>query len=732
LAWVVAFAVSGVGDAWAASARVERLIAAMTIEEKVGQLNLETAEWSRDRNLFLTDAARARLRGGEIGGLFNMHERAFAYRVQEVAVKESRLGVPLLTGYDVVHGYRTIFPMPIGQTAAFDLDLIEASDRAGAAEALTDGVNITFAPMLDIGRDARWGRQAEGPGESAWWAARVAEARIRGFQTGGLAAPTALAACPKHLGANGATLAGLDYTSSEITERELREVHLWPFRAAARAGAGCFMAAFNTYDGVPAAANPFLLRRILRDEWRTTAMVMSDFGALSELERHGVAADDREAARLGLAGGLQMEMATRIWSRELPALARSGRVAMADLDEAVRAVLTLKERLGLFDAPFARFEATAGVLDPSPAAHRALATRFAERGFVLLKNDGDLLPLRRNVRRVTVIGPHADESVEMLGSWFARGIFSRPVSLADGLRGLLGPEVAVTVVQVADFSRITAAEIARARAAALDADAVILALGEAKAMSGEASSRTDIDLPGNQNDLAEAVLALGRPTATVVFAGRALALERLATVAPAILIAWFPGTMGGTALARVLFGEAEPGGRLPVTFPRAVGQVPLFHDRMPSGRPAIKWPDLYSSNYIDRPTTPLYPFGYGLTYTRFALGAPALDRTTMGADGQVVATVNVTNTGSRSGSTVVQLYLRNRVAPISRPVRMLRGLERLTLAPGETRAVTFAITPELFAYWRAGDRFEAAPGPIDVAIGFDAAAEPSLRFTYAP
>lgn len=712
-----------------ASERVERLIAAMTIEEKIGQLNLETADWAPERQLYLTPEADARLRAGGIGGLFNMHDRAFAERMQTIAVKETRLGIPLFLGYDVVHGYRTIFPLPIGQAASFDLAAIEQAERMAAKEALADGVNLTFAPMLDISRDPRWGRSAEGAGESSWWGEQVAAARIRGFQTGGIGAPTSLAACPKHLGANGATLGGLDYTSAEITERELREIHLPPFRAAGRAGAECFMAAFNTFDSLPVIANPFLLRQILRREWRSSALVMSDFGALSELERHGIAADVRQAAQLGLKGGLQMEMATRIFSKELPALARAGQIDLGELDDAVRHVLTLKEKMGLFDAPFARFQAANSLPELNPPAHREAALRLAEQSLVLLKNEGELLPFSRAIRRVAVIGPQADKEVEMLGSWYGRGLFSAPISLAAGLRKVLGPDVALDIVQTASFERITAEEIAQARAAASNAELVILALGESAAMSGEAASRTEIDLPGNQNDLAEAVLAqavlaLGKPTAAVLFSGRPLAIERLAARAPAIVMAWFPGTMGGEALARVLFGLAEPGGRMPMATPRSVGQIPVHHDRLPTGRPPIKWPDIYSSNYLDRPTTPLFPMGHGLSYARFTMSAPSLSGN--------IASVTVSHVSGPAGTAVIQLYLRHRVAPISRPVRMLRGVERVALAPGESRTLRFAITPDLLAFWREGDRFEAAPGPIDVMIGLDAASTQSVRFEHTP
>jgi beta-glucosidase len=481
----------------AASARVEALLARMTIEEKVGQLNFETADWSEARDLYLSDAAEARLRQGRIGGFFNMHARALARRIQDIAVHGSRLGIPVLLGYDVVHGYRTIFPMPLAQAASFDLSRIERSERIAALEAIGDGVNITFSPMLDTSRDPRWGRTAEGAGESPWWSAQVATARLRGFQGDRLDAVDALAACPKHLGANGATRGGLDYTGAEITERELREVHLPPFRAVV-ATAPCFMAAFNTYDQVPAAVNPFLLRHVLRGEWGSSAMVMSDFGALSELERHGVAADDAQAATLGIAGGLQMDMASAIYRDQLPGLVRTGRVPEAGLDEAVRHVLRLKERMGLLDDPFARFAASEGMASPEALGHREEALALAERSLVLLKNAGDRLPFRTDVRRVAVIGPHADAAQEMLGSWTGRGVFSRPVSLAAGLRQVLGPAVEVSSCG-RRLRRRYPGRAGRCAGSGGGGRLVVLALGEPASMSGEASSRTEIDLPGTQN-----------------------------------------------------------------------------------------------------------------------------------------------------------------------------------------------------------------------------------------
>lgn len=714
-----------------ASARIEALLGRMTIEEKVGQLNLETADWSEARDLYLSDDAEARLRAGRIGGFFNMHARPLARRIQEISVHGSRLGIPVLLGYDVVHGYRTIFPMPLAQAASFDRVGIERSERIAALEAIADGVNLTFAPMLDTSRDPRWGRTAESAGESPWWAAEVATARMRGFQGERLDAVDALAACPKHLGANGATRAGLDYTGAEITERELREVHLPPFRAVV-ATAPCFMAAFNTYAQVPAAVSPFLLRHVLRTEWGSPAVVMSDFGALSELERHGVAASDADAAALGIAGGLQLEMASGIYRDQLPALVRGGRVPEAAIDEAVRRVLRLKERMGLLDDPFARFAASETAASPEALGHREVALTFAERSMVLLQNRGDRLPFRPDVRRVAVIGPHADAPQEMLGSWTGRGVFSRPVSLAAGLRQVLGPGVEVTAVPVADFAGATPAELTAARVAAAAADVVVLALGEPASMSGEASSRTEIDLPGTQNDLAEAVLAVGRPTAAVLFSGRPLAIERLAQRADAILLAWFPGTMGGTAVARLLFGLAEPVGRMPMTTPRAVGQIPIHHEHLPSGRPAVRWPDLYSANYLDRPTTPLYPFGHGLAYTRLEFAPPVLDRSTLRDGEEATVSVAVRNVGARTGTAMVQLYLRNRVAPISRPVRMFRGFERATLAPGEGTTVTFRLSTAQFAYWQAGDRFAAPAGPIDVMTGPSAGEVQTVRLDYRP
>ena len=719
------------GPARAASERIEALIARMTLEEKAGQLNFETADWSQDRGLYMSEETEDRLRRGLVGGLFNIHARGVARRAQEIATRETRLGIPVMLGYDVIHGYDTVFPMPIGQAAAFDLDRVERSERIAAIEAIGDGVNMTFSPMLDTSRDPRWGRTAEGAGESTWWATEIGRARVRGFQTADPRDPTGIAACPKHLGANGASKGGLDYTAMEISERELREVHLPPFRALVDT-ALCFMAAFNTYDSVPVAANPFILRRILREEWGSDAMVMSDFGALSELERHGVAETDADAAEAGIRGGLQMDMASTFFLAELPGLVRAGRVPEALLDEAVRAVLMLKERMGLLDAPFARFEASEGRTETSPAPHRAEAQDFAERSLVLLKNEGDVLPFARSVRSVAVIGPHADAKFEMLGSWFGRGVFSRPVSLAAGLADLLGPGVDLRIVPVAAFEGATGDETRAAVTAARGADAVILAIGEAAGMSGEAASRTDIDLPGRQMDLVRAVLAEGRPTAAVVFGGRPVAMEALAAEAPAILKVWFPGTMGGTAVARLLFGDVEPLARMPVSTPRSVGQVPVHHDRLPSGRPAIKWPDVYSSNYLDRPTTPLFPFGHGLTWTRFEFGEPAVDVRRLTDDAPVSVTVPVRNAGDRPGTAMVQLYLRNRFAPISRPVMMFRAFERIRLAPGEAGTVRFRVSADQIAWWLAGDRFAAAPGPIDVMTGPSAGEVRTVRIDYVP
>jgi beta-glucosidase len=695
--------------------RVDRLLAAMTLEEKAGQLNLLSGDHAITGPYVTEGLARA-IAAGAVGGVYNAYGAAYVRGLQRLAVKQARLGVPLLVGLDVIHGYRTIFPVPLGQAASFDLDLIERAERIAAIEATAAGISLVFAPMADVSRDPRWGRVVEGAGESPWWAAEVAAARVRGLQGADLAALDTVAACPKHIAGYGAVTGGREYAGAELSERELRETHLPPFRAAVAAGARCVMAAFTTVDGVPGTANGRLLTGILRGELGFGGVVLSDFGAIGELPTHGVTADLAGAAMLALRAGTDMDMQSGAFRAHLPDLVRAGRVPAAALDAATRRVLQLKAALGLLDDPYARADPAREAAVLFTDAHREVALELAERSLVLLANRGAVLPLdRAALRRVAVIGPLAGSGADTLGSWAADGDPARAATVLDGLRAVLGRGVEVTHDRAGRVERTTPEQIASAVAAARAADAVVLVLGERSTMTGEAASRAAPGLPGDQEALARAVLAAGRPTALVVMSGRPLILGSLADEMPAILQAWFPGSQGGLAVARVLLGEAEPGGRLPMTVPRSVGQIPIHHDMRPTGRPASA--EHYTSRYIDEASEPRYPFGFGLTYTDFAVAPPRLSAVTLRAGDAVIAEVEVTNIGPRAGTAVIQLYVRDPVASLSRPVRELRGVGRIELRPGERGIVRLPVTAAELAFWRADHSLAAEPGSFQIMTG---------------
>jgi len=716
-------------DSAASEASIDALIARMTVEEKAGQLNLLSSDLTSTGPAAPADLEAA-IRKGEVGGVFNVYGAAYAARLQHLAIERSRLHIPLLLGFDVLHGYKTIFPIPLGQAASWDLEAIAKADRIAATEAATAGVNWTYAPMVDVARDPRWGRVAEGAGESPWLGARIAEAEVRGLQGEGLDRPDSIAACAKHFAAYGAAESGRDYNTVDISERTLREVYLPPFQAAIAAGVPCVMAALNDVDGLPAVANPRLLRDILRDELRFNGLVTSDYGGVPELVVHGVAASTADAARAALTAGTDVDMQGGSYVKELPKFVASGSVPMVVLDDAVRRVLRLKARLGLFEDPLRGLDPERerrALLAPD---HLEAAADLARKSIVLLKNDEHTLPLGPDVHRLAVIGPLADAAYDMLGSWSGAGDKRDVVTLLAGLRRKLGSSVQVVMASGGTVERSTASDIADAIGVAKGADAIVLAIGERQSMSGEAASRTTLDLPGDQKALVRAVAQLGKPTVAVLFNGRPLAVPDLVREVPAILEAWFPGTMGGTALADILVGDAEPVGRLPMTFPRSVGQIPIYHEQKSTGRPPSA--DHYTSRYLDESTTPLFPFGWGLSYTEFSFGRPKLDHPSLRAGETVTVAVDVTNAGGRAGTAMVQLYIRDLIASVTRPLRELRGFQHVTLAPGETRTVRLPLSADDLAFWRADMTFGTEPGRFLVMTGPNAADTKSASLDLLP
>ena len=633
----------------------------MTIEEKLGQLT----QLVPDQPEFAPA-----LQKGLVGSVLN----------SAGTIEQKSLKVPLLVGYDVIHGYRTIFPIPLAIASSWDPQMAELSATVAAKEARTAGIHWTFAPMVDIARDPRWGRIAEGAGEDPFLGSAMAAAYVRGFQNNGVLA------CAKHYAAYGAAEGGRDYNSAEVSERTLREIYLPPFKAAVDAGVATLMSAFESVNGIPASANRHLLTDILRGEWKFKGFVVSDWEAVAELMHHGIAASKQEAAKKALTAGVDMDMRDNSYST-LAAAVRSGELSPAILDRAVRRVLRIKDQAGLLDQP-TPVESSLLPLD------RDAARRVAQRSIVLLKNDNDLLPLPKSGRKIAVVGPLADSKADMLGPWSAQGKGEECVTLREVVRDSVAVE---------------------------DADMIIAVLGETREMSGEAASRASIDLPGDQEKFLESLVATGKPVVLVVMSGRPLAISWAAQHVPAIVQAWFLGTESGHALADVLFGDVSPSGKLPVTVPRATGQVPIYYNHLPTGRPPVP-KDKYTSKYLDLGIGPLYPFGFGLTYTKFEYSDLRVTSRS--------ASATIKNVGSRSGEEVVQMYIADPVASVSRPVRELKGFQRVALQPGESKRVEFTIARHDLEFW--SDRgWIAEPGEFKVWVASDSASGLEGRFVIA-
>jgi len=718
--------------------RIESLLGRMTLGEKIGQLNQVPGGRQRALNSRLDAAALERVRRGEIGSFLHVAGAAEIRDLQRVAVEQSRLGIPLLFGMDVVHGYKTLFPVPLALAASWDPALLEQTARVAAVEASAAGLNWTFSPMVDIARDARWGRVVEGAGEDPYLGSILATAQVRGYQGASLADATSILATAKHFVGYGAAQGGRDYDSADISDRTLHEVYLPPFHAAAAAGAGSMMTAFNDIAGVPLTAHPALVRGVLRGDWGYDGLIVSDWNAIPELINHGVAATPREAGALALRGGVDMDMAGNLYSAELKAAVEADPALMPMLDDAVRAVLLAKARLGLFDDPYGRSDPAreaAAMLTPE---HRAIAREAARRSIVLLKNDGGVLPIAASARRIAVIGALAEDANSSLGSWRAQGKVEDVRSLMPALREALpqavfayaagyAPEAAQVIAATASgegahpVNEISDAEaLGQAVETARAADLVLLVVGEHFDRSGEARSYTDIGLSAAQNALAEAVLATGKPVVVILMNGRPLAIPQLADRAPAILETWFLGVESGPAIADVLTGKVSPAGRLPMEFPRASGAAPGFYAHVATGRPASEDLTRDTARYRDQPITPLFAFGHGLSYATFEYSDLSLSRTEIAADGSVEVSVVVRNTSDVPADEVVQLYVRDPVAAVARPIQELRGFRRVALAAGEAKRVGFKLTPAQLAFWN-GDDWRIQSGAIDVMIGASSA-----------
>ena len=690
--------------------QVNALLARMTLAEKLGQLQQLDGEANGNYRPEHVELVRK----GLLGSTLNVRGAQKTNELQRVAVNESRLKIPLLFGFDVIHGFRTIFPIPVGEAASWDPALAERSAAVAAQEANNAGLRWTFAPMVDIARDPRWGRITEGAGEDPFLGAAFAAARVRGFQGADYSAPDKVLACAKHWVAYGAGEGGRDYNTTEVSENTLREIYFPPFKAAVDAGVGTLMSSFNAINGVPASSNAFVLTKVLRDEWKFDGFVVSDYTSVRELINHGVAANEEQAAAAALNAGVDMEMVSRSYNQFGPKLLEERKVSLATIDEAVRRILRIKFRLGLFDRPYTdEASEPQSLLRP---ASLSLAREIAARSMVLLKNDRNLLPVVKNVKSIAVIGPLADDRRAPLGWWAGDGREENTITPLAGIKAKVSPETMVLYAKGSEVTGDSTAGFEQAVAIAKQVEVAVVFVGETHEMVGEAASRSTLDLPGRQLDLVKAIHATGRPTVVVLVNGRPLSIGWIVDNVHAVLESWMGGSQSGNAIADVLFGDVNPGGKLPVTFPRSVGQVPIYYNHMNTGRPP-EAENRYTSKYYDAPWTPLFPFGYGLSYTTFKISNLQLSAPRIRSVDRLTVSVDVENAGTRPGDEVVQLYVRDVVATMTRPVKELKGFQRVTLQPGEKRRVDFTLTREHLSFWNRDMRFVVEPGEFRVLVG---------------
>ena len=718
---------------------ISKLMKQMTLDEKIGQLRLISIGPEMPRELI-----RKEIAAGNIGGTFNSITRPENRPMQGAAMR-SRLKIPMFFAYDVIHGHRTIFPIPLALASSWDMDAIGLSGRIAAKEAAADSLDITFAPMVDISRDPRWGRTSEGFGEDTYLVSRIAGVMVKAFQGAGANAADSIMASVKHFALYGAVEGGRDYNVVDMSPVKMYQDYLPPYRAAIDAGAGGVMVALNSINGVPATANTWLMNDLLRKEWGFKGLAVSDHGAIFELIKHGVAADGREAAKLAIKAGIHMSMNDTLYGKELPGLLKSGEIKQSDIDNAVRAVLGAKYDMGLFKDPYLRI----GKAEDDPAdtyadsrLHRAEARDVARRSLVLLKNRNETLPLKKTAK-IALVGPLAKAPIDMMGSWAAAGKPAQSVTLFDGMNAAVADKATLIyarganitndkkVLDYLNFLNFDAPEVVddprpahelidEAVKAAKDADVVLAAVGESRGMSHESSSRTDINIPENQRELIRALKATGKPLVLVLMNGRPLSILEEKEQADAILETWFSGTEGGNAIADVLFGDYNPSGKLPITFPRSVGQIPTYYNHLTIGRPFTPGkPGNYTSQYFDDTTGPLYPFGYGLSYTDFSLSEMALSSTTLNKTGKLDASVTVKNTGQRDGETVVQLYIQDVTGSMIRPIKELKNFQKVMLKAGEQKVVHFTITEDDLKFFNAQLKYAAEPGKFNVQIGLD-------------
>ncbi|MBE5250879.1 beta-glucosidase BglX [Mixta mediterraneensis] len=732
----------------ARDAFVNDLLKKMTLDEKIGQLRLISVGPDNPK-----EAIREMIRKSQVGAIFNTVTRQDIRAMQDQAMHLSRLKIPLFFAYDVVHGQRTIFPIPLGLAASWDRDAVSEVGRISAYEAADDGLNMTWAPMVDVSREPRWGRVSEGFGEDTYLTAEMGRSMVKAMQGKSAADRYSIMTSVKHFALYGAVEGGRDYNTVDMSPQRMFQDYLPPYKASLEAGSGGVMVSLNTINGVPATANGWLLKDLLRGQWKFKGITISDHGAIKELIKHGVASDPQDAVRIALKAGVDMSMSDEYYSKYLPDLVKKGAVSMAEIDDAARHVLNVKYDMGLFNDPYSHLgpkESDPPDTNAESRLHRAEARDVARKSLVLLKNRLETLPLKKT-GTIALIGPLADSQRDIMGSWSAAGVAKQSISLLQGMRNATAGKATLLYAKGANISdnkgiqdflnlyeqavsvdkRSPQQLLDEAVEKAKQADVVVAAIGEAQGMAHEASSRSELLIPQSQQKLLAALKATGKPLVIVLMNGRPLAVANEDRMADAMLETWFSGTEGGNAIADVLFGDYNPSGKLPVSFPRSVGQIPIYYNHLPTGRPYnFEKPNKYTSHYYDAVNGPLYPFGYGLSYTRFTVSPVTMSSRTMPRNGTINASVTVTNSGKRDGATVVQMYLNDPVASLSRPVQELRSFKRIMLKAGESQTVTFKIDVDALKFWNQQMQHVAEPGKFNVMIGLDSVRTQDAQFDY--
>lgn len=728
---------------------IDSLMAIMSLQDKLGQLNLPTAGDITTGTTESSDIA-GKIRDGKVGGLFNVKSAVKIREIQRIAVEESKLGIPLLFGMDVIHGYETTFPIPLGLSCSWDTALIRQTAAIAASEASADGIMWTFSPMVDISRDPRWGRVSEGAGEDPYLGAQIAAAMVKGYQGSDLSDPKTILACVKHFALYGAPMAGRDYNTVDMSRLEMYNTYFPPYKAGADAGAGSFMASFNEIDGIPASGNRWLLTDVLRKEWNFKGFVVSDYTGINEMIAHGMG-DLQQCAALSMNAGMNMDMVGEGFLSTLEQSLNEGKVRLEDIDRSTRLILSAKYDLGLFDHPYQYCDSSRAGKEVYTAENRAFARQAAAESMVLLKNEGQLLPLQKS-GKIAVIGPLGDNKSNMAGTWSVATRLENCVSLLEGLRAAAGDGVQISYAQGSNFtydetlqanSTLFGRELPRKDNAVLlqeavrlakGSDIILAALGEPSEMSGESSCRTDLRIPDAQRDLLAALLKTGKPVVLVLFTGRPLVLTEESGSVPAILNAWFSGSEAGLAIADVLFGNVNPSGKLSMTFPRSVGQIPIFYSHKNTGRPLGNSEgkfEKFRSNYLDERNEPLFPFGFGLSYTSFSYGPAQLSTEKMNPGQEIKVSATISNTGNYEGKEIVQLYIRDLVGSITRPVKELKAFQKILLKPGESKTVEFTITEKDLSFYSSELMQIIEPGDFEIFIGPNSMTENKVSLTYS-